>query len=281
MKQNTQEWLEFRKTKIGASDAPVILGMSPWKTPLQLWEEKLGIRPMQEINEAMQRGHNLEPIAREAYINHTGNYCVPEVVTHAEYDWMIASLDGIAFDRSIIIEIKCPGKNDHHTASLGKVPEKYYAQLQHQLAVIGLDRLHYFSFRSEDDFYLIEIERDEKFINELISKEKDFWDKLQNFIEPDLNERDYIRKEDSVWESLSSRWIKASQELKRLEKEEKECREALLSSAEGKSCIGGGIRLTKSFRKGAVDYKKIPELVGIDTDKYRKASSEMWRISVE
>ena len=35
--QNTPEWLEFRRKKIGASDAPIILEVSTWKTPYQLW----------------------------------------------------------------------------------------------------------------------------------------------------------------------------------------------------------------------------------------------------
>lgn len=40
--QNTQEWEKFRLQKIGASDAPIIMGVSPWKTPFQLWLEKTG-----------------------------------------------------------------------------------------------------------------------------------------------------------------------------------------------------------------------------------------------
>ncbi len=38
--QNTPEWHAFRRKRIGASDAPVIMGISPWKTPYQLWIEK-------------------------------------------------------------------------------------------------------------------------------------------------------------------------------------------------------------------------------------------------
>jgi predicted phage-related endonuclease len=43
MQQQTPEWLEFRKNKIGASDAPIIMETSPWKTPYQLWLEKLSL----------------------------------------------------------------------------------------------------------------------------------------------------------------------------------------------------------------------------------------------
>ena len=39
--QGTPEWLEFRRTMVMASDSPVIMGVSPWKTPLQLYHEKV------------------------------------------------------------------------------------------------------------------------------------------------------------------------------------------------------------------------------------------------
>ena len=42
--QGTSEWLENRKNHIGASDAPVVMGVSPWDTPYKLWENKLGRR---------------------------------------------------------------------------------------------------------------------------------------------------------------------------------------------------------------------------------------------
>ena len=166
IKQNTQEWLELRKSHIGASDAPIILGQSPWKTAFQLWEEKLGLREPQQINAAMMRGHELEQIARSAYSKHTGVMVEPEVVFHTEKEWMMASLDGLSLDRSIVVEIKCPGEIDHNIAAQGKVPAKYYAQLQHQLAVIGLKRLHYFSYR-EDSYHIVEVDRDDAFIKRL------------------------------------------------------------------------------------------------------------------
>jgi len=43
LRQNTPEWLEVRKTKLGASDAPAILGISPYKTAYQLFLEKMGL----------------------------------------------------------------------------------------------------------------------------------------------------------------------------------------------------------------------------------------------
>ena len=105
--QGTPEWLDMRRKHIMASDAPIIMRVSPWKTCFSLWEEKLGLRASPQTNSAMERGNRLEPIALQAYNDYTGNCCEPQVVFHQEKKWMGASLDGIALDGSLILEIKC------------------------------------------------------------------------------------------------------------------------------------------------------------------------------
>ena len=57
---------------------------------------------------------------------------------------MRASLDGISMDQEIL-EIKCPYKpnrldSDHQKTKEGKIPEKYWPQLQHQLEVFGASK---------------------------------------------------------------------------------------------------------------------------------------------
>ena len=63
-KQNTPEWLEFRKNKIGASDIPIIMGLSPYSTPLQLWKRKLGFLEEMQMNDCMRFGNENESIIR-------------------------------------------------------------------------------------------------------------------------------------------------------------------------------------------------------------------------
>jgi len=278
VQQNTPEWLELRKNHIGASDAPVILGVSPWKTAFQLWEEKLGLRGMPDTTAIQARGHELEPLARQAYNDYTGNAAEPEVCFHPKHKWMMASLDGISLDRSVIVEIKCPGKDDHALACQGKVPEKYYPQLQHQLAVIGLNVVHYFSYR-DGEFCLVEVERDDKYIAKLYSKEGAFWKQMQDFEPPALDDRDFISREDKDWAKLAHNWASVNAQLSDLKAKEKECRDLLIQATNNQNCRGAGIRVQKVVRKGAVDYKAIPEIANIDTDKYRKAPVESWRIS--
>lgn len=284
IKQNTPEWLDMRKSHIGASDCPIIMGVSPWKTPFALWEEKLGLRECPPQNEAMKRGHELEPIARELYSKITGNKVEPKVVFHKEHKYLMASLDGINSDGNIIVEIKCPGKASHDTAKNGKIPEVYYPQLQHQLetskhlAKNGNNILHYFSYFNDDDWALVEVERDDSYIEDMLVKEGEFYECVKNWEAPPLSEKDFVQRDDKEWSQHAILWKDARDNMKFWEEQEKNARKALINCSKGQSSIGAGIRLTKVNRRGAVDYGAIPELSGVDLDKYRKASIESWRI---
>lgn len=45
------EWLEARRDGLGASDAAAVLGISPWKTNVQLWEEKCRLVQPEDIGD--------------------------------------------------------------------------------------------------------------------------------------------------------------------------------------------------------------------------------------
>ena len=51
MDNNRKQWLEERKAGIGASDAAAIIGMNPWKTNIQLWQEKTGEVEPEDISD--------------------------------------------------------------------------------------------------------------------------------------------------------------------------------------------------------------------------------------
>ena len=111
LEQGSRKWLDFRKGKISATMAPIIMGESPFCTPYQLWEDIM-MDVEKEITPAMQRGIELEEKARE-WISHELNMkFVPVVVQSIERPMFIASLDGYFLDENgdiYIIEIKCPG----------------------------------------------------------------------------------------------------------------------------------------------------------------------------
>jgi putative phage-type endonuclease len=136
LKQNTPEWHRWRLQGIGASDAPVVMGDAPFRTRRFLWSVKTGLACESAVGPAARRGRALEHAARVAYERDTGIQMEPLCLVHDGLEWMRASLDGLSFDGSIALEIKCPwGSRDQTALREGRIPTHYYAQVQHQLEV--------------------------------------------------------------------------------------------------------------------------------------------------
>src|SRR5690349_14952348 len=106
--QGSPEWHQWRKSKIGGSDAPIIMQIYPWKNRMDLWKEKVGIKENNFSNDNIERGIKLEPIARSFISKEMGLEFEPIVAEHSSLKWMGVSLDGISKDKKVAIEIKCP-----------------------------------------------------------------------------------------------------------------------------------------------------------------------------
>lgn len=273
LEQGSQEWLEFRKSHITATDSCIIMGASHWKTRIQLYHEKKDPNYKSITNDRMQRGIDLEPIARDLFFAKTGHRMIPKVVVK---DWAMASLDGIN-DWNEILEIKCPGNRDHQLALSGKVPDHYYPQLQHQMWVCDAEKVFYFSFDGFDGV-TIQVKRDNEYIEKMIAEEFKFYMCLKENTPPEPSEGDYIERNDDLWQQCASRWHSVNAAIKELEKEEDELRKQLIFLSGESNTKGAGISLCQVVRKGNVDYAKIPQLRGLDLEIYRKPAINSWRI---
>lgn len=274
--QGSQEWLSWRSKHIGASDAAAILGICPYKTPYQLWQEKMGMYEP-DMNEAMRRGSENEPIARKKFCELTGFNMTPCVREHKTIPYMAASLDGLSDCGSYILEIKCNGQKNHLLTKQGNIPPHHYAQVQHQMEVFKVNRVYYFSY-VEDDPFIQTVERDQKFIDKLLIAEREFWKCIEDFTPPTMCGRDYTFQTSQAWCDIAEDWRKTNQELKLIQEREQNLRNVLISLSHGKSSVGGGVKLSKRIRKGSVDYSKIKELENVDLECYRKPNTEYWAL---
>ncbi len=181
IEQNTKRWRQFRKYHIGASDASTIMNLNPFRTPLNLWEEKT-FDWQEEMTEKMKEGQRLEPIARKEFEIQMGLSFNPLVAESTEHSFISASFDGITQDFTKAVEIKC-GKGSHKLAMRGEIPPYYFAQPQHQMYVSGLEEIYYFSFDGKKGITFTLV-RDNQYIKKMIEKEIDFWESLQSFKPP-------------------------------------------------------------------------------------------------
>jgi len=148
---NRDAWKELRRGAIGASEVAAILGVSPWKSSLQLYYEKKGLEP-EDKGESFARELGLvleQPIA-DFYVKLTRRVVVRPpvgefwVCRHPTKPHMVATLDGQqVYNRDEKEEIlrNRPGVLEIKSASFNKggdwrqePPIEYQVQVQHQMA---------------------------------------------------------------------------------------------------------------------------------------------------
>jgi len=179
LQQGTPEWREWRHNGIGASDASTIMGENRFKSAAQLLQEKRG--PSRDFgqNAAMARGTELEPEARRRYIAKTGRDVRPACLQSTRYDWLRASLDGFAINHDAVVEIKCGESVYRRASQFRSVPDYFYGQMQHILAVTGLDSLDFWCYWPGYPELLLPVERDDTYIERLLKSELEFWNHVQ------------------------------------------------------------------------------------------------------
>jgi putative phage-type endonuclease len=179
LEQGTDAWREWRHSGIGASEAPTVMGENPFRTAVDLFREKCG--PVCELgpNTAMALGSQLEPEARRLYIAKTGKQVSPACLQSTRYDWLRASLDGLAVDYDGVVEIKC-GKSAYQTTmQTGAVPYYNYGQSQHILAVTGFNSLDFWCYWPGCSPLLITVPRNNSYIERLLARELKFWNRVE------------------------------------------------------------------------------------------------------
>jgi putative phage-type endonuclease len=291
-----EEWLEWRRNGIGGSDAPAIMGVSPWATPFQKWEEKVLSRS-NEDNAAKRFGRETEGASRIEFESYIGKTFMPMNVQNTSHLWLKASLDGIDESFENIVEIKKANKEDHATAKSGKIPEKYYPQCQHILNVTGMPGMYYFSSPADGSKgVIVEVARDSSYIEtQLFPKEKEFWEFIKSNKAPPLTEKDFNEMgESEEWKALASTWIEKLLALRDVEAAEKEIRNQMIGLADGKSSRGSRVSLTRSVVSGSIDYMQAfsdyvdnlkahyPDIPfkPISVEPYRKPSFVKWTARV-
>lgn len=276
--QGTPEWLAHRRGLRNASETPAVLGISPWVTPYQLWLAKTG-RATEEPNEAMRRGTALEPLARHAYEVETGHVMQPLVLQDGEY---AASLDGVTLDGELIVEIKCPYKGQASSLwqalEAGEVPEHYRMQIQHQLMVSGAALAHLWVFDGKAGL-LREIRPEPQAVGAIHAGWEAFVPFLTSDTPPPLGERDTRERRDAAWQQAAAAYLAAKREADQAASRLEAARSALTGLATHPKEVGAGVAVTRFWKAGGIDYKKVPQLRSVDLALYRGPAREEVRVS--
>ena len=175
-------WLEQRKRGVGGSDVAAIMGLSPWKSPIEVWLEKTGRAESPDLSdrESVAMGTELEGDVLEMYRRRHPKSRVQRVnaiLVDSIRPWAQASLDGIVRDPELgwgVLEIKTGSRESEWADG---VPLHYLTQVTHYLSVTGYPfadvaaligdyGLHYHEYR---------VMRDEDDLQSVVESVDEFW----------------------------------------------------------------------------------------------------------
>lgn len=290
--QNSKEWHELRKTRLGASDACIVLKTSLFMSPFQLWKQKRSdeIPNDDDQNFIQMKGHKYERKMRELMGFLYSTDFEGLTVLSEEYPHLMASLDGYSEEIGCIWENKYVGQDDFEKVNNGEMLAKYVPQVQQQLMLTGAP-FCVFSVIADDPesdnkdfpfkYAYIEIQPDHEFMQTaLIPKMREFWDMVQSGDKPDFTDIDVVDLSDNEEmteliakysankDSLESAATKESEmkakhkkeikdiskNVKDLTKEEDKLKSAIFKLNKYKRAICNGVKLTLSKPRETKDY---------------------------
>lgn len=179
-----REWLEARKSGIGASEIACVLGINPWKSDLTLYAEKVGAVEPEDLSdvERVEWGKLLEPVIVQVF----GKRAVRQVRAHGtllrstEHPWALATLDAECSDDGQSwwpLEIKTTSAFNADDWAEGP-PEHYAAQVQQQLLVTGAAKATVACLLGGQRLVWCDVERDETTIRKIAHQGERFWQRV-------------------------------------------------------------------------------------------------------
>ncbi|AJW45541.1 endonuclease [Ralstonia mannitolilytica] len=279
------DWLQVRKQGIGGSDAAAAVGLSPYKSQLELWLEKTGrdtnlpkLDPT-DTTEPVYWGTLLEPIVAAAYTQQTGNRVrkINAVLQHPTVPFMLANIDRdvVGSPDVQILECKTAGINGAKLWRDG-VPEYVQLQVQHQLAVTGKRAGDVAVLICGQELQVHRVERDDDLIARLIELEARFWRYVETDTPPPADGSDsaatalqclYPRDSGQTVDFTEDRGLSAA--FADLVSVRAEIAERATLEAQLKQCLQQAMgEATKAkFETGEVSWKRSKDSQGLDTDK--------------
>lgn len=143
--KNKEEWLKLRRDGIGGSDTSAILGINKWKSPLDIYNDKISdMEPVEVKSKAAEFGNEVEDaIATIFQSRYKDRYTLflfkKEMFRNKKYTFLQASIDGLLYDHLLkkwgVLEIKTAQDKDYSWQNMN-IPDSYYTQGIHYMSVI-------------------------------------------------------------------------------------------------------------------------------------------------
>lgn len=191
---NHAQWLDARKSGIGGSDAAAVLGLSPWRSPLDVFLEKTGQAQAQPETDAMYWGTRLEALVADKYCEVSGNEVrrVNAILRSDKHPCLIGNIDRAVcpekgklpvvkgeFRTPKILECKTARSktDDWGEDGTDKIPDYYLVQVLHYLGLTGCESCDVAClFLDSRKFGVYTVHADEELIDGIADRLAEWWD---------------------------------------------------------------------------------------------------------
>lgn len=172
------EWLKYRKMGIGGSDAGAVCGLNPYKTAMEVYQDKISEEVIEEPdNEAMRQGRELEDYVARRFMQATGKKVrrANFMFQHEQFPFMLADVDRMIVGENAGLECKTASPFMEANWKEKRIPLHYLLQSYHYMCVTGADHWYIAVLIYGREFKYCRIDREEEIIQNLIQIESDFW----------------------------------------------------------------------------------------------------------
>lgn len=232
---NRQDFLRARQNGIGGSDIAAILGVSRFKSPVDVYLAKTNPNPQDGDAEHLYWGHALEAPIINRFCQETGLNVQrqPPIARHSQHEWAVANADALIVDADGktdgILEIKTAGAfktREWGASDTDEIPMEYIAQVQWYMGVFGVAYGYLAVLIGGNRYCHYYLERDAELIDIMLAKAGAFWrDHVQARVPPEpQNGNDTYRlhpHDNGETAEADSETLAAYSELKALKAQEK------------------------------------------------------------
>jgi len=189
------EWIAERRTGLGGTDLPKILGVSRFGGPMDVYMDKAGLTAPIIESEAMRWGTILEqPVALE-YAHKTGRKVsrAAGFLRHPVAPYLYANIDRWSDKKGTprkVLEVKTSGEfaaKDFGEEYTDQVPADYLVQVMHYLNVTGKDEADLAVLVGGQKHRIYTIPRDDELIRGMDEVAWQFWSDKEQGIPPDID----------------------------------------------------------------------------------------------
>jgi putative phage-type endonuclease len=178
----TDEQRKQRSRGLGGSDIGAMLGLSKWKSPMDLWAQKTGRWTPDPIGDKdiIIFGNLLETIVADEFARRLGKtvHRVNKMRVHEKYDFMLGSIDRRIVGERALLEVKTSSawlQQEWGESGTDDVPLYYLTQGAHYMEVFDYDVCYFAVLIGGNEFRWYRVERDADVAKALIEKEAEFW----------------------------------------------------------------------------------------------------------